>query len=110
MALVVLLRGVNVGGHFNNSFVANPDGTYRVVAAADTGAFNDLELYLMGLLPKDSVRSHTVFENQAQFPLAPGATAVGPATPEVSSVAVTSTTSLSWPHSRQNDRPNVSSP
>jgi hypothetical protein len=68
------------GGTFNSSFLANGDGTYRLVPAADTGGYNDLELYLMGLLPKDSVGPHIVFQNQAQFPLASGASAAGPVT------------------------------
>ncbi len=43
------------------------NGTYTVRAAADRPrAFNDFELYLMGLLPPDSVSSHIVFLNQNQ--------------------------------------------
>ena len=41
--------------------------------------FNDLELYLMGLLPPDSVKSHFVFDNQNQT-LAHGDLLFGPVT------------------------------
>lgn len=74
------ILGSGAGGTFNSSFQANGDGTYRLVPAADTGGYNDLELYLMGLLPKDSVGPHIVFQNQSQFPLASGAMAAGPVT------------------------------
>lgn len=43
-----------------------PDGSYSVRSAAAPRGFNDLELYLMGLLPGDSVRQHIVFLNQNQ--------------------------------------------
>ena len=44
----------------------NADGTYGVRPAAPPLAFNDFELYLMGLLPADSVRAHVTFLNQNQ--------------------------------------------
>jgi len=74
------IPGSNVGGNFNSVFQPNGDGTYKVLAAPDTGRFYDLELYLMGLLPKDSVGPHFVFQNQAQFPIATGGNAAGPVT------------------------------
>jgi hypothetical protein len=42
------------------------DGTYLVLARDTPRSFNDLELYLMGLLPPDSVGGHVVFADQAQ--------------------------------------------
>ncbi len=42
------------------------NGTYRVRNVPEPRAFNDFELYLMGLLPPDSVRPHVVFLNQNQ--------------------------------------------
>jgi hypothetical protein len=74
------IPGSNVGGNFHFVFQPNGDGTFQVLAAPDTGRFYDLELYLMGLLPSDSVGPHFVFQNQAQFPLAIGANAAGPVT------------------------------
>jgi hypothetical protein len=67
-----------VGGNYNRSFVSNGNGTYTVVAAADTGTFNDLELYLMGMIPKIDVGPHIVFANQTFFPV--GATTTGATT------------------------------
>ena len=44
-----------------------PNGTYSVVIHSDRPrTFNDFELYLMGLLPPDSVAPHVVFLNQDQ--------------------------------------------
>ncbi|HET9441326.1 MAG TPA: hypothetical protein VFO52_14210, partial [Longimicrobiales bacterium] len=44
-----------------------PDGTYAVSRLPDRPrTFNDFELYLMGLLPPDSVQPHIVFLNQEQ--------------------------------------------
>ena len=44
------------------------NGTYRVNTVPDRPrVFNDLELYLMGLTPADSVGPHLVFENQSQM-------------------------------------------
>jgi hypothetical protein len=76
----ISIGSTGVGGHFPNVFELIPEGGYRVVAARDTGVFNDLELYLMGLLPPDSVAPHIVFHDQAQFPLAAGMIASGPVT------------------------------
>lgn len=45
---------------------AQPDGTYLLRFVDTARTFNDLELYLMGLLPSDSVRAHVVFRNLNQ--------------------------------------------
>lgn len=42
------------------------DGEYDVATIGIPRAFNDLELYLMGLLPPDSVQPHVVFAIQNQ--------------------------------------------
>lgn len=42
------------------------NGTFLVSATEPPRTFNDLELYLMGLVPPDSVRGHVVFANQNQ--------------------------------------------
>ena len=41
-------------------------GGYQLRSSTGTRSFNDLELYLAGLLPADSVQSHLVFLNQHQ--------------------------------------------
>jgi hypothetical protein len=68
------------GGLYPRSFEPNEDGTYTIVPATDLFSFNDLELYLMGLLPAASVGPHFVFDDQTQFSQ-PGLTvATGPVT------------------------------
>jgi len=42
------------------------NGRYLLAFDDSTSTFNDLELYLMGLLPADSVQPHIVFQNQNQ--------------------------------------------
>jgi hypothetical protein len=42
------------------------NGSYIVRRTTPATEFNDLELYLLGLLPADSVSPHIVFRNQAQ--------------------------------------------
>jgi hypothetical protein len=42
------------------------NGNFIARRATPATEFNDFELYLMGLLPADSVRPHIVFRNQAQ--------------------------------------------
>lgn len=42
------------------------DGTFLVSQTATPRFFNDMELYLMGLLPPDSVQPHVVFADQNQ--------------------------------------------
>lgn len=43
------------------------DGTWALTNRETPRHFNDLELYLMGLLPPDSVQPHVVFANQHQL-------------------------------------------
>jgi hypothetical protein len=50
---------------FPYQFVPQDDGGMLVQRAERPAAFNDLELYLMGLLPADSVRPHLVFRDQS---------------------------------------------
>lgn len=64
---------------FRWQLTANPDGSHTVHAAAAPLSFNDFELYLMGLLPADSVGSHITFLNQNQrSQLRDGGRLVGP--------------------------------
>jgi hypothetical protein len=51
---------------FRWQLTANPNGSYAVRATAAPLTFNDFELYLMGLLPADSVGGHVTFLNQNQ--------------------------------------------
>jgi hypothetical protein len=52
---------------FRFDLTPQPNGTYLVTTLADRPRrFNDFELYLMGLLPPDSVASHITFLNQDQ--------------------------------------------
>ena len=56
-----------VGGQFNFDLI--PEGNdFRLVKRNEALEYNDLELYLMGLLPPDSVGLHFVFDNQDQSP------------------------------------------
>jgi len=72
------IPGSNVGGQFPYRLV--PEGNnYRLIFETDVPSFNDLELYLMGLLPADSVKPHFVFDNQNQTPQA-GGLLLGPVT------------------------------
>lgn len=64
---------------FRWQITAQPDQTYRVASVPEPRAYNDFELYLLGLLPADSVRPHIVFLNQNQrAELRGGGTLVGP--------------------------------
>ena len=56
-----------VGGSFPFDFAAGASGTYAMVAAADTGSFTDLDLYLMGLGPASAVPPTLVIDDQSQF-------------------------------------------
>ncbi|MGQ0814073.1 MAG: hypothetical protein ACT4O1_06360 [Gemmatimonadota bacterium] len=47
-------------------FTRQGDGTYLVRVSEPPRTFNDVELYLMGLLPPDSVRPQLVFADQNQ--------------------------------------------
>ena len=52
---------------FRFQLTRQANDTYRVTTQVDRPrVFNDFELYLMGLLPPDSVASHIVFLNQQQ--------------------------------------------
>lgn len=48
--------------------VRQQDGTHVLRTTDAPRSFNDMELYLMGLLPADSVRVHVVFADQNQRP------------------------------------------
>jgi hypothetical protein len=54
------------GGTFPFDVVPIGDGDYRLEARETATAFNDVELYMMGLIPVDSVGEHFVFEDQSQ--------------------------------------------
>lgn len=72
------IPGSNVGGSF--PYVLIPwGGNYRLDPGTQVPAFNDLELYLMGLLGPDSVGTHFVFQDQNQS-LSDGAILAGPVT------------------------------
>ncbi|HSM06507.1 MAG TPA: Ig domain-containing protein [Longimicrobiales bacterium] len=75
-----LARGVmgfnlagGVGGSFPFEVRPVGDGSYRLESAPRRLSFNDMELYLMGLLPADSVSTHVVFRDQG-IPLTNGST------------------------------------
>ncbi|MGH7333783.1 MAG: hypothetical protein ACREKS_13785 [Candidatus Rokuibacteriota bacterium] len=55
------------GGEFPYALVAQSGGSYRLECVPRATEYNDLELYLMGLLPADSVGPHAVFSNQDQL-------------------------------------------
>jgi len=54
------------GGDFPFELISQPGGDYLVHQTTVATAYNDLELYLMGLIPPDAVGSHFVFDNQDQ--------------------------------------------
>jgi hypothetical protein len=64
---------------FRYELTRQPNATYTVRVVADRRRlFNDFELYLMGLLPPDSVSPHIVFSNQQQYDqLRPGGLLAG---------------------------------
>jgi hypothetical protein len=65
------IPGSRVGGNF--PYKLTPEGeNYRLSFTSFVPSFNDLELYLMGLLPADSVKTHFVFNNQNQTPMSNG--------------------------------------
>jgi len=69
------------GGSFPFIPVPIGDDKYRLDTAPKTGVFNDLELYLMGLLPSAQVDQHFVFDDQDQFDqVFPGGILEGPVT------------------------------
>jgi hypothetical protein len=51
---------------FGFDIVRQGDGTHLLRSTDLPRSFNDLELYMMGLLPADSVRTHIVFADQNQ--------------------------------------------
>lgn len=55
------------GGAFPFSLVPQGGGDYLLRRTEAGRAFNDLDLYLMGLIPADAVRSHFVFNDQNQL-------------------------------------------
>ncbi len=55
------------GMEFPFSLVEQPSGDYLVQNRGPAGEFNDLELYLMGMISKDEVSEHFVFQDQNQF-------------------------------------------
>lgn len=64
---------------FRWEITPQPNQTYSVRQVAEPRAYNDFELYLLGLLPPDSVRPHIVFLNQNQrAELRQGGVLVGP--------------------------------
>ena len=82
-----LAQGINgyaetedgAGQIFRWEITPQANQTYSVRAAPEPRAYNDFELYLLGLLPPDSVRPHIVFLNQNQrAELRPGGVLVGP--------------------------------
>lgn len=63
------MMGINVGGAggtFPYELTAKSDGTYAAKFTRYPDEFNDLELYLMGLLPASKVPGYFVFQDQAQ--------------------------------------------
>jgi hypothetical protein len=60
------IPGGNIGGTFPFTIVQKPDTSYVFQSAATMDEYNDLELYMMGMLPADQVGTHLVVENQNQ--------------------------------------------
>lgn len=54
------------GGDFNYRLVALGNGDFRLEPMTRAYAYNDVELYLMGLIPAEQVGTHTVIVNQNQ--------------------------------------------
>jgi hypothetical protein len=73
------IAGSNVGGAFPWDIVP-AGGGYQYQSAAVTREFNDLDLYLMGLLPPAGVGNHLVAQNQSQQPCQGCAVAVSTVT------------------------------
>jgi uncharacterized protein (TIGR03437 family) len=66
------IMGITVGGEgaqFPYRLLVQGDGTYRTQYLGVPDEFNDLELYLMGLLPPSQVAEHFVFQDQTQNPM-----------------------------------------
>jgi hypothetical protein len=64
------IMGISPGGgqglNFGFDLVPLGGGEYRLTAAKPATSFNDMELYLMGLLPAEAVAPHVVFPDQTQ--------------------------------------------
>jgi len=60
------IPGTGAGGTFPFTIVQRPDTSYVFQSAAPMDEYNDLELYLMGMLASDQVGSHLVPEVQSQ--------------------------------------------
>ena len=74
----ISISGSNVGGRFPYNLISEGEN-YRVESLSGEPTFNDLELYLMGLIEPDSVENHFVFNHQNQTPQA-GELLLGPVT------------------------------
>jgi hypothetical protein len=75
-----LARGIlSINGWASFPYALTPlgGGDYRLDGAQATQTFNDMELYLMGLVPASQVGEHFVFVNQNQ-PLCDGCILYGP--------------------------------
>ncbi len=59
------LPPTNQGGGFPCKLVSEPGGI-RLLPSSNCGCFQDLELYLMGLVPPEEVGEHLVFADQEQ--------------------------------------------
>ncbi len=67
------------GSTFPFDIIDNLDGTYLLERRERATEFNDVELYLMGLLPAEEVGEHIVFQDQDQLDqLRDGGVLVGP--------------------------------
>jgi hypothetical protein len=60
------IPGSNVGGTFSYVLHEQPSGDYLLECADPIREYLDFDLYLMGLIPPDSVGEHFVFTNQNQ--------------------------------------------
>jgi hypothetical protein len=60
------IPGSNVGGNFPFSLIEQADGNYFLQSVPRAREFNDLELYLMGLISPNEVADHIVFREQDQ--------------------------------------------
>ncbi|HEX2239988.1 MAG TPA: IPT/TIG domain-containing protein [Actinomycetota bacterium] len=80
-----LLHGIIGGGtgtqlgYFDFDFVPLGGGSYQLERGGARG-YNDLELYLMGMLAPEDVGTHFVFDNQSQPPEGDGVIWSGPVT------------------------------
>lgn len=55
-----------VGGQFNYALTLQPNGNWRMTTAPALKEYTDLDLYLMGFLPPDSVGTNFVFSDPNQ--------------------------------------------